>query len=305
MPTDIGFTGQRAENASLGSLMFYQARYYSPYLNRLIQPDTIVPDPADPQSLNRYSYVLNNPLRYRDPTGHEGCSHDDVGACSREDLLNLLGDQLQLWNQEWMTGFLKYWASLLGQSETGALLIKALADSGFSMFLQFDYGPDTAAGDTVRLEGLVATVKIKFDWFYNDLISVLSGVGQWQTKLYNMENFNAYYAGVVGHELFHVAIGDENLKRSLGDNTGMAYRINAKIINELLYDNDVSNYVRGSPLTGEEEGKWKYYQAELGFWGATEFTRDFASNRPYFRVKDTNMVRALVALPVRSEPTRR
>ena len=26
--------------------------------------------PANPQALNRYSYVLNNPLRYTDPTGH-------------------------------------------------------------------------------------------------------------------------------------------------------------------------------------------------------------------------------------------
>jgi hypothetical protein len=29
-----------------------------------------VPDPANPQSLNRYSYCLNNPLRYNDPTGN-------------------------------------------------------------------------------------------------------------------------------------------------------------------------------------------------------------------------------------------
>jgi RHS repeat-associated protein len=28
--------------------------------------------PQNPQALNRYSYVLNNPLRYNDPTGHEG-----------------------------------------------------------------------------------------------------------------------------------------------------------------------------------------------------------------------------------------
>ncbi len=35
------------------------------------QPDSIVPEPGNPQSLNRYSYVYNNPLRYADPTGHE------------------------------------------------------------------------------------------------------------------------------------------------------------------------------------------------------------------------------------------
>jgi len=29
-----------------------------------------VPSPGNPQSLNRYAYTLNNPLRYTDPTGH-------------------------------------------------------------------------------------------------------------------------------------------------------------------------------------------------------------------------------------------
>ncbi len=45
-------------------------RYYDPTLGRFIQPDTIVPDPGDPQSLNRYSYAGNNPVRYTDPSGH-------------------------------------------------------------------------------------------------------------------------------------------------------------------------------------------------------------------------------------------
>jgi hypothetical protein len=42
----------------------------SPYINHFIQPDTIIPNPADPQSWNRYSYGLNNPVRYTDPSGH-------------------------------------------------------------------------------------------------------------------------------------------------------------------------------------------------------------------------------------------
>ena len=45
-------------------------RPYDPYLGRFIQPDTIVPEPENPQSLNRYTYVLNNPLRYIDPSGY-------------------------------------------------------------------------------------------------------------------------------------------------------------------------------------------------------------------------------------------
>jgi len=69
-PTDIGFTGQRREDAGLGSLMFYQARYFSPLLGRFISADTIVPGAGNPQAFNRYSYTLNNPLKYTDPSGH-------------------------------------------------------------------------------------------------------------------------------------------------------------------------------------------------------------------------------------------
>jgi hypothetical protein len=29
-----------------------------------------VPEPGNPQALNRYAYVYNNPLKYTDPSGH-------------------------------------------------------------------------------------------------------------------------------------------------------------------------------------------------------------------------------------------
>jgi hypothetical protein len=46
------------------------ARWYVGYINRWIQPDPIIPDLFDPQSLNRYAYVLGNPLRLVDPSGN-------------------------------------------------------------------------------------------------------------------------------------------------------------------------------------------------------------------------------------------
>ncbi len=61
------FTGQYFDDEI--DLYYYGARYYDAALARFTQPDTIVPEPGNPQALNRYSYVLNNPLRYTDPTG--------------------------------------------------------------------------------------------------------------------------------------------------------------------------------------------------------------------------------------------
>jgi RHS repeat-associated protein len=62
------YTGQEFDAGT--GLLYYGARYYDPALGRFVQPDTLVPDPANPQSLNRYAYVLNNPLKYTDPSGH-------------------------------------------------------------------------------------------------------------------------------------------------------------------------------------------------------------------------------------------
>ena len=67
-PTDYTFTGQRWDSG-LG-LLDYRARFYDPVLGRFVSADTLVPEPGNPQDLNRYAYVRNNPLRYTDPTGH-------------------------------------------------------------------------------------------------------------------------------------------------------------------------------------------------------------------------------------------
>lgn len=74
------------------------ARYYSSALGRFITPDwSVKEDPVpyakldDPQSLNLYAYVRNNPLIRIDPDGHT-CKQGDWG-CNAWDMVN------QTWNQ--------------------------------------------------------------------------------------------------------------------------------------------------------------------------------------------------------------
>ncbi len=61
------FTGQEWDSET--GLYYYGARYYNPVIGRFISADTTVQDPANPQTLNRYSYVGNNPIHYVDPNG--------------------------------------------------------------------------------------------------------------------------------------------------------------------------------------------------------------------------------------------
>ncbi|WP_448337224.1 RHS repeat-associated core domain-containing protein [Chloroflexus aurantiacus] len=88
--TSLNDTGQRLDGTGLVS---YHARYDDPDIGRFRSADTIIPGsppltvwtsdttaqgmwrsagsgPVNPQDLNRYTYALNNPLKYTDPTGH-------------------------------------------------------------------------------------------------------------------------------------------------------------------------------------------------------------------------------------------
>lgn len=55
---------------------YCESRYFDPWFGRFVSPDTLVPDPLNPQDLNRYSYAGNNPLRYTDPTGYAPMAAD-------------------------------------------------------------------------------------------------------------------------------------------------------------------------------------------------------------------------------------
>ncbi len=160
--TPYRYTGQRLE-VGVGApspvggldrgLYDYGARWYDPMLGRFAQPDSIVPNPGNPQSLNRYAYVLNNPLRYTDPTGM--FSEEEIkkylGAKTWDDVLAMfkkggqlegawgylevlreaeLGDTLNIWLDHTSHGFNSYLADWSGRfTEKGGKLMIA-TDAG-------------------------------------------------------------------------------------------------------------------------------------------------------------------------------
>lgn len=66
----IGYTGQRLDAETGLMALGNGERYYSPTLARFIQQDSFTGFNQRPDTLNRYSYVVNNPLKHTDPSGH-------------------------------------------------------------------------------------------------------------------------------------------------------------------------------------------------------------------------------------------
>ena len=66
--TTRGYTGHEMVDAV--GIVHMNGRIYDPRLGRFMQADPIIQFPDYSQSWNRYSYVLNNPLAYTDPSGY-------------------------------------------------------------------------------------------------------------------------------------------------------------------------------------------------------------------------------------------
>jgi RHS repeat-associated protein len=115
------FGGGQERDSETG-LDFMQARYYSSTMGRFTSADSLAGRVVNPQTLNLYSYVRNNPLRYVDPTGHQtvdhctGSNNETCGRPVQEHLTNYIekDEEIEVINSNakgerptlWQEGFL-------------------------------------------------------------------------------------------------------------------------------------------------------------------------------------------------------
>jgi len=67
-----GFTGH--EHLTEWDVINMNGRIYDPTIGQFMQPDNFIQAPDDPYSYNRFTYCMNNPLKYSDPSGEIGDS---------------------------------------------------------------------------------------------------------------------------------------------------------------------------------------------------------------------------------------
>jgi RHS repeat-associated protein len=182
----IGFTGHRHNNVGAGAedvgLIYMNARFYVPGIGRFASADTLVPDPMNPQQFNRYSYVLNNPLRFSDPSGH--CPVGDTACWA-------LADEL----------YTQYGWQLVGLGSNGRWSLEELqiiwdaATAIEAWFAQF--GSDDARD---RMRGALGGTQFSKAGVVGNL--VLPGSHHVRgSKVHLLPNFNA---SIVVHEIAHV-----------------------------------------------------------------------------------------------------
>ena len=129
-----GFTGH--EQLDGLRLIDMGGRMYDPQLARFLSPDNFVQAPDDPQNYNRYSYCLNNPLKYTDPNGESIVGAIIVGAIIGTYSGGVLANDGEFNPVSWDWKSEKTWAYMAGGMVTGAMsgaAGAAIATSGIPM----------------------------------------------------------------------------------------------------------------------------------------------------------------------------
>jgi RHS repeat-associated protein len=163
-PIDQSFTGKERDSESGND--YFGARYYASSMGRFLSPDwsaKIMPVPYakldNPQSLNLYSYVWNNPLSRNDPDGHVGkCDGGNTAQCA-SDLAKLApGTKVGADGTVIKAGLLhRIWNHLDGNGE-GTALVSSIVNTSTVVHISTD--PGSRNGST---GGDASNVYIRYD----------------------------------------------------------------------------------------------------------------------------------------------
>ncbi|TVX92177.1 RHS repeat-associated core domain-containing protein [Paenibacillus agilis] len=77
VPNILKYSGEYWDKTT--GLQYLRARWYDPSMGRFISEDTYEGELINPSSLNLYTYVMNNPLKYIDPSGNVADTVADIG----------------------------------------------------------------------------------------------------------------------------------------------------------------------------------------------------------------------------------
>lgn len=140
----IGFTGEN-EDRELG-LIDLGGRVYSPIMRRFLSADPMVAMPENGQALNRYSYVMNDPLNYVDPSGYLTSTTGDCalgsGGCTGTTTGGLFDGLMNLFSDMMSSMF-----SGMGEAsfaEQGSFVFDQAAVNGFSAQVETGLAVSTA-----------------------------------------------------------------------------------------------------------------------------------------------------------------
>jgi RHS repeat-associated protein len=265
------FTGKERDNET--GLDYFGARYYANRQGRFTSPDPLLGSGriVNPQTWNRYGYVLGNPLKFCDPLGLfeylPGTSQDDIKR------INKAYDALVAARSKYKVGSQEY------EAINKSLIALGAPGQKNNVFVGVDNGQNTPGATysspeyvNDKVSGSQSVITLKLNAFTNDAVG------------------NAQLAGALGHEGTHVADAQSEATRlagktmlemnNLAASGGImsravtevhAYRVSAYIAAVITPSNRVNLTVNGNEIWNRG---WRspdaVTQREAGIRGALE-----------------------------------
>ncbi|MDY0102375.1 MAG: RHS repeat-associated core domain-containing protein, partial [Lentimicrobium sp.] len=190
--TDRGFTGH--EHLDEFTLINMNGRMYDPQTARFLSRDPIIADPGNPAGYNPYAYVLNNPLKYTDPSGYEPftiAAYVIAAAIIYSNAARANGN-LATGSYEW--DFTKWW----GKDKPGFWGIGFSTNSSFTNSTYFvSINPTNGGGGTVGYNtqygwGSGSSPQNMYYPNYNSGVSEAAAVNNSATSQSNYNHMAAY-----------------------------------------------------------------------------------------------------------------